>query len=60
MIRKKEIMKTYLLDIVFPILLMSYGICGVFEIYSKILYFFSLLMGAWILTSSTINLHKDI
>ena len=54
-----ETTKTYLTDTVLPAIMMSYGICGTFNIpYSKLCYPFIFIIGSWILTLSTIRLVK--
>jgi len=51
--------KEYLLDTALPALMISFGICGTFNIpYSKICYPFIIIIGSWILILSSIRLVK--
>jgi len=54
-----KVTKDYLTDTVLPAVIMSYGICGTFNIpYSKICFPFILIIGSWMLILSTIRLVK--
>jgi len=51
--------KEYLTDIVLPAFMMSYGICGTFNIpYSKLCFPVIFIIGSWIFILSTIRLVK--